>query len=97
MLTAVARKTCSIGGAWELADRPNERFQDNERAFITNSSQEANALFSKYGIRYVFASGRNAFYAYGWKYPELGKFGDKNYFEKIYGKNGAEIWRVKRA
>ncbi|MFA6049145.1 MAG: hypothetical protein WC792_04370 [Candidatus Micrarchaeia archaeon] len=97
MLTAVSRKICSIGGAWELADRPNERFQDNEKAFMTNSSGEAFALLSKYGIKYVFASNRQAFYAYGWKQPDLGKFSDKKFFEKIYDKAGVKIWRVKRA
>ncbi len=96
MLTAVSRKVCSIGGAWELADRPNERFQDNEKAFMSNSSKEAFSLLAKYGIKYVFASGRNAFYAYGWKYPELEKFEDSDLFEKIYDQKGVKIWRVRQ-
>ncbi len=95
MLAAVARKTCSIGGAWELADRPNERFQDNEKAFLSNFSKEKYTLLTKYGIKYVFASNRQAFYAYGWKYPELEKFGNELFFEKIYDEKGVKIWKVK--
>ncbi|MBI3587812.1 hypothetical protein HY995_00695 [Candidatus Micrarchaeota archaeon] len=94
MLTAVSRQYCSVGGAWELADRPNERFSKNERMFLTNSSSQAWQLARDYGVQFVFTSGRQGFYAYGWKPPENGKFGDVNYFRKVYDRSGTEIYRV---
>ena len=99
MLTAVSFQVCSIGGAWELADNPNQRYSDNERVFLTNSSQEAHELLAKYNITYVFVSGREQpdknFYAYGWKQPLMEKFDSPALFEKIYDVQGTKIYRVK--
>lgn len=97
MLTAVAFQVCSVGGAWELADNPNQRFLDNQQFFLTNSSQEAYGLVTKYGIDYAFVADRSGFYAYGWKQPALEKFSDSDYFEKIYGKDGVNIFKVKQS
>jgi len=99
MLTAVAFQICSIGGAWELADNANQRYSDNERVFLTNSSAEAHDLLAKYNIRYVFASDRQDynknFYAYGWKQPLLEKFDEPALFGKIYDSEGTKIYLVK--
>jgi hypothetical protein len=94
MLTAVARQVCSVGGAWELADNANQRFYDNERAYVTDDSAEAHALLKRYGIRYVFVSGRSAFYGYGWKQPEARKFRDAPRFAPIYSNRDVEIFEV---
>jgi hypothetical protein len=95
MLTAVAYQICSIGGAWELADNANQRYTDNERVFISDSPAVAHDLLAKYNITYVFASGRQGFYAYGWKQPLLDKFDQPALFEKIYDAEGTRIYRVK--
>ncbi|MFQ5405754.1 MAG: hypothetical protein ACE5DI_01200 [Candidatus Micrarchaeia archaeon] len=94
-LTAVSQKTCTIGGAWELADNPNQRFSENEKAFTTNSTFEAYQILKKYNVKYVFYSPRNAFYAYGWKYPQTEKFNDNKYFDVIYDKDEVKILKVK--
>lgn len=94
MLTAVARQVCSVGGAWELADNANQRFYDNERAYMTNSSDEAHTLLKRYGVRYVFIAGRSAFYGYGWKQPEAQKFHDASRFAPIYSNRDVEIFEV---
>lgn len=95
MLTAVAFQICSVGGAWELADNANQRYSDNERAFLTNSSAEAHRLLAKYNITYVFVSGRQGFYAYGWKSASNEKFDSPELFGKIYDSEGAKIYIVK--
>ncbi len=99
MLTAVAFQICSIGGAWELADNPNQRYMDNERAFLTDSATEAHDLLAKYNITYVFVSTRQEpnknFYAYGWKQPLIEKFDTPGLFEKIYDNESTEIYVVK--
>ena len=94
MITAVAVRVCSIGGAWELADRPNERYLATERAFLTNSSQEAHRIFQEYNVTHVLFGKRTGFYAYGWKEPELSKFSDRTYFEPVFSKGKAQILRV---
>lgn len=95
MLTAVAFQVCSIGGAWELADNANQRYSDNEKAFITESPTEAHDLLAKYNITYVFVSDRQGFYAYGWKQPSIDKFDQTALFEKIYNNESTKIYRVK--
>jgi len=99
MLTAVAFQICSIGGAWELADNANQRYSDNERAFLTNSSVEAHQLLAKYNITYVFVSTRldsnKNFYAYGWKQPVIEKFEAPALFGKVYDVDGTKIFLVK--
>jgi hypothetical protein len=94
MLTAVARQHCSIGGAWELADEPNDRYWSNQILFTTNSSKEAWDNARKYGVEYVLVTRRNSFYAYGWKYPEEEKFGDAQYFREIYAEGDTKIYEV---
>ncbi|MFA6329505.1 MAG: hypothetical protein WCX64_02355 [Candidatus Micrarchaeia archaeon] len=95
MLTAVAFQICSMGGAWELADNPNQRYSDNERTYLTDSATEAHGLLAKYNITYVFASSRQGFYAYGWKDAKNEKFDTPALFEKIYDADGAKIYKVK--
>ena len=95
MITAVGYKIGSVGGAWELSDRPNERYMDNERSFITESAEEAHRLMARWKIQYVIVADRQGFYAYGWKRPAIAKFFDSAYFEKVYDKGGAHIFRVK--
>jgi len=95
MLTAVAFQICSVGGAWELADNANQRYSDNEKAFLTDSASEAHGLFSKYNITYVFAGDRQGFYAYGWKQPSNAKFDTPEFFEKIYDNESTKIYIVK--
>jgi len=80
MITAVAREYCSIGGAWELADRPNDRYWSNQILFTANSSSAAWDEAKKWNIEYVLVADRNSFYAYGWKRPALGNFEDAKYF-----------------
>jgi hypothetical protein len=95
MVTAVGFQICSIGGAWELADDPNQRYSDNERAFMTDSSAEAYGLLKKLNVSYVVADERQGFYAYGWKQANLTKFNDGILFEKIYSQNATYIYKVK--
>lgn len=95
MLTAVARQLCAIGGAWELADRPNERYQANERVFVTNSSQEAYENLKRFNSEYVLVADRTGFYAYGWKKPQMQVFEDTKYFELVQSKGSARIYKVK--
>ncbi len=94
MLTATAFQVCSVGGAWELADNPNLRYQDNERSFLTSDASEAHSLMVKYGIQYVFVNGRQNFYAYGWKTPEIDKFNDQRCFKQVYSLNGTYVYQV---
>ncbi len=95
MLVSAGGQLCAVGGAWELADNPNQRFSDNEKAFLTNSSQEAHSLFRKYGVQYVFVHPRNGFYAYGWKPPSMAKFDDTQFFKLAYqGAGGTRIYSV---
>jgi hypothetical protein len=95
MLTAVAFQICSIGGAWELADNPNQRYMDNERVFLTDSATEAHDLLAKYNITYVFVDSRQGFYAYGWKQPSVEKFDSPDLFGKIYDNESTKIYVVK--
>ncbi len=94
MITAVARQYCSIGGAWELADRANDRYWTNQDMFTTNSSKQAWDDAKKYGVDYVLFANRNSFYAYGWKMPETAKFDDAQYFKKIYENGDSKIYEV---
>lgn len=94
MLTAVARQVCSVGGAWELADRPNDRYSANERVFLTNSSEEAHRLLLQYNSTYVLVADRTSFYAYGWKKPELEKFKDERFFELLHRDGRALVYHV---
>jgi hypothetical protein len=95
MLVSAGNQFCTIGGAWELADRANTRFYENEQAFMSNSSEQAHSLFVKYGVQYVFTHPRTSFYAYGWKKGNISKFEDARYFERIYSDRGVEIFKVK--
>lgn len=95
MLTATARVVCSVGGAWELADRANQRFFDNEKAFIAESPREAWDIFREYGVKYAFTSSRKGFYGYGYKDAPLEKFADGNYFEFVRAVGSARVYRVK--
>lgn len=94
MLVSAGGMVCSIGGAWELADRANQRFYDNERAFLSKDAREARDLFAQYGVQYVFVHPRTGFYAYGWKQPEMKKFEDARYFTPVYDLNNAKIYSV---
>lgn len=94
MLTATARAICAVGGAWELADNANQRFSENERAFLSNSSEEAWQVFRKYEARYVLTSPRTAFYAYGYKPPSNQKFGDARYFQLVHQAGEAKLYKV---
>ncbi len=94
MLTATARGVCSIGGAWELADNANQRFSENEKAFLSNSSQEAWGIFKKYGSQYVLAAPRTGFYAYGYKQPANEKFENLTYFQAIYQIGEVKLYKV---
>lgn len=94
MLTATARGICTIGGAWELADNANQRFADDEKAFLSNSSKEAWEIFRKYEARYVLTSPRTAFYAYGYKPPSNEKFGDAKYFSLVHQIGQAKLYKV---
>lgn len=96
MLTAVGFEIGAVGGAWELADNPNQRYTDNERSFLTTDAAEAHSLMANRNVEYVLvAPGRQNFYAYGWKQPEISKFGDSRYFELVYFVDGAYVYRVK--
>lgn len=94
MLTAVGRQVCSVGGAWELADRPNERYTANEKVFLTNSSEDAYRLLIQYNSSYVLVADRTSFYAYGWKKPQLEKFRDVRFFKLLYRDGRAYVYRV---
>lgn len=94
MLTATARGVCTIGGAWELADNANQRFAENEKAFLANSPEEAWNIFSKYGVQYVLTAPRTGFYAYGYKTASLEKFGDGRYFQLVHQEGQAKLYRV---
>ncbi len=94
MITAVAVRTCSIGGAWELADRPNERYQSNEKAFLTESAEEASRELKAFNVTHVLVAKRTGFYAYGWKEPQTGKFSDGRYFELVFEKGKARVYKV---
>ncbi len=94
MLTAVAREHCSIGGAWELADQPNDRYWSNQIIFTTNSSVEAWDNARKYAIGFILVADRNSFYAYGWKKPQTIQFQDARYFKKIYDEGDTVIYEV---
>ncbi|MEM0475586.1 MAG: hypothetical protein QW343_02210 [Candidatus Norongarragalinales archaeon] len=94
MLTAVARQHCSIGGAWELADRANDRYWSNQLVFTTNSSREGWSEAKKWGIEFVLVADRNSFYAYGWKRPNAQNFEDAKFFKKIYDKGDTKIYEV---
>ncbi|GEM_PF-1374774 len=94
MLTAVARQVCSVGGAWELADRPNQRYAANEKVFLTNSSDEAHRLLLEYKSTYVLVADRTSFYAYGWKQPELEKFKDSRFFKLLHQDRRAFVYKV---
>jgi len=96
MITAVARQHCSIGGAWELADRANDRYWSNQNIFTTNSSREAWDEAKKYAIDYVLVTDRNSFYAYGWKRPNSFVFEDVQYFKKIYDEGDSKVYEVVR-
>lgn len=93
-LTMAARMVCSIGGAWELADRPNERFWDTERIFNSSSGEEAWRLLRKWGIQYVFVYYRISYYGFGYKYPSLSQFEESKYFTSIYSRDGVKIYKV---
>lgn len=95
-LTATSFQIGAIGGAWELADRANERYMDNEKSFLSNSSVEAYNLMKKWNITYVFANTRSGFYAYGWKDANLNKFAESpEMFEKIYENQSTYIFKLK--
>ncbi len=95
MLASAGNQVCTIGGAWELADKANTRFYENEQAFMSNSSKQGHDLLKKYGVQYVFTHPRTSFYAYGWKKGNISKFKDTQYFERIYSDRGVEIFKVK--
>ena len=94
MLTATARAVCSVGGAWELADNANQRFSDNEKAFLTNSSKEAWELNAKYGVKFVLTSPRTGFYAYGYKQPQNLKWNDSGHFQLYREEGQAKLYKV---
>jgi hypothetical protein len=94
MITAVARQHCSIGGAWELADNPNDRYWVNQDMFTTNSSKQAWDDAKKYRVEFVLVTDRNSFYAYGWKQPNEQNFEDAQYFKKIYDEGDTKIYEV---
>lgn len=94
MLTATARGICTIGGAWELADNANQRFSENEKAFLSNSSQEAWNIFAKYNAQYVLTSPRSGFYAYGYKQPMNEKFSDPKYFKFVHQEGQAKLYKI---
>jgi hypothetical protein len=94
MITGVARQHCAIGGAWELSDRVNERYQANQEVFVTNSSQTAWEKAIEFGTRYILVADRNSFYAYGWKRPNIEKFDDAAFFKKIYEYGDTKIYEV---
>lgn len=95
-ITALSRQICSIGGAWELADHPNERYSATEKAFTTESADEAYAELTKYGVQYVLVAERSSFYAYGWKEPKLDKFMNSTRFKTIYAddENKTYVFKV---
>ncbi len=96
MMVSAARMVCTIGGAWELADRANQRFADNEKVFTTNDSAESFYLLTSYGVEYVLVHPRTSFYGFGWKPPNLALFSNSSLFELIYDMNATRIYRVKQ-
>ncbi len=96
MLTATARAICTVGGAWELADNPNQRFYDNERSFLANSSEESWQLFRQYNVTYVMTAPRTMFYGYGYKQPDNAKFSDTKYFTLVKSIGVANLYAVRQ-
>lgn len=94
MITAVGRQHCSIGGAWELADNPNDRYWTNQDMFTTNSSKQAWDDARKYGVQYVLMTDRNSFYAYGWKKPVIETFQNAQFFKKVFENEDTTIYEV---
>ena len=94
MITTVARQHCTIGGAWELADRANDRYWSNQMMFTANSSLDAWKEAEKWSVDYVLVADRNSFYAYGWKRPNSAVFDDAQYFKKIYDEGDSKVYEV---
>lgn len=94
-LTALSRQTCSIGGAWELADNPNQRYSATQDIFLTSSADEAIQKIKQYGIEYVLTAERQSFYAYGWKTPNNTKFLEPGKFRPIYSDDENKVYVFK--
>lgn len=94
-MMALVLRTPPVGGDWTTSPDAVQRMTDVTRFYKTDSAQEAHDLAVKYNATYAVVPSRQVHCGFGWETVQAQKFGDANYFEKVFGNADATVYKVK--
>jgi hypothetical protein len=89
----------TVGGDWAIVLNVTDRMNAAHRIYLSEpqgySAEEAWNVAKKYNATYVWAPNRMVHAGYGWIQIDKSKFMDARFFEKVYSRNGMEVYKVK--
>ncbi|MGB9577332.1 MAG: hypothetical protein ACP5O3_01830 [Candidatus Micrarchaeia archaeon] len=94
-LMALVLRAPPVGGDWTTSPDAVQRMSDVTRFYVSSSAAEAHEIAVKYGASYAVVPSRQVHCGFGWESVQAQKFSDANYFEKVFGNEGAVVYKVK--